>query len=60
MEVPLTYNDLRFLRMACQIAIKEFLSNPEIEGKYGPTATGQAIRKFQDLESILEVKILSE
>lgn len=59
MEVPLTYHDLTFLRMACQIAIKEFLSNPEIEGKYGPTATGQAIRKFQDLESRLEAKILS-
>lgn len=59
MEVPLTYRDLEFLRMACQIAIKEFLSNPEIEGTYGPTATGQAIRKFQDLESRLEAKILS-
>lgn len=59
MEVPLTYNDLEFLRIACQIAIKEFRFNPEMEGKYGPTATGQAIRKFQDLESRLEAKILS-
>lgn len=59
MEVPFTYHDLQFLRIACQIAIKEFLFNPEIEGKYGPTATDQAIRKFQDLESRLEAKILS-
>lgn len=59
MELPLTYNDLEFLRIACQIAVKEFRFNPEMEGKYGPTATDQAIRKFQDLESRLETKILS-
>ena len=59
MEVPLTYNDLEFLRIACQIAVKEFRFNPEMEGKYGPTATDQAIRKLQDLESRLEAKILS-
>lgn len=59
MELPLTYNDLEFLRIACQIAVKEFRFNPEMEGKYGPTATNQAIRKFQDLESRLETKILS-
>lgn len=59
MELPLTYNDLEFLRIACQIAVKEFRFNPEMEGKYGPTATDQAIRKFQDLESRLEAKILS-
>lgn len=58
MEVPFTYNDLEFLRMACQIAIKEFRFNPEMEGKYGP-AVGQAIARFQDLESRLETKILS-
>lgn len=59
MELPLTYNDLEFLRIACQIAVKEFRFNPEMEGKYGPTGTDQAIRKFQDLESRLEAKILS-
>lgn len=59
MEVPLSYNDLEFLCIACQIAIKEFRFNPEMEGKYGPTAVSQAITKFRDLETRLEATILS-
>ena len=59
MEVYLSYRDLQFLQIACQIAIKELRIDQKIAGERSPMSTAYLIQILQDLESKLEEKILS-